>query len=469
MNNMFKIKNNFVNWLIYLIPIPFVLNFFLNLYDNELNITFLNLTNLSYSFISFIFLYNFCSLISQSLNLNNISLSVAIFYISFYVINFSTLIFDKRINSFENYFYFTILIWVIYLIFRIKMLNKFNIFFSIFSILFLNFIKDYLYSSTYKVIQLSSDTEYFWTPMSKSIYENGLFFALENNIISGYGLLINYIHAVNFKLFINEENFYFHTATTNIFLFLGIFFIWELKVNKITKIFGLSIFLSILLNSDWLSYLLINSSMGEGVVNYLFGVLYLPLVNILKNNSFKTNLNNTYLIVFFSGFLYFTKPFVSYLVLFCISIIFLKIKKLNIAIFGFLGFFINFLNYLFVISTSTSDTYLNISEFSNTKNLLNLKTENILQIIYNLYNRDKVMTLFLLILFIIVVFNILKEKSVSEITLILLLNVLLVFALYSSVWQNKELESAYRYLFSIFNLYFVLYISEIEKLFKNKS
>ena len=201
MNNMFKIKNNFANWLIYLIPIPFVLNFFLNLYDNELNITFLNLTNLSYSFISFIFLYNFCSLISQSLNLNNISLSVAIFYISFYVINFSILIFDKRINSFENYFYFTILIWVIYLIFRIKMLNKFNIFFSIFSILFLNFIKDYLYSSTYKVIQLSSDTEYFWTPMSRSIYENGLFFALENNIISGYGLLINYIHAVNFKLF----------------------------------------------------------------------------------------------------------------------------------------------------------------------------------------------------------------------------------------------------------------------------
>ena len=36
--------------------------------------------------------------------------------------------------------------------------------------------------------------------MSKMIYENSLFYSLENNIISGYGLLINYIHAVNFKL-----------------------------------------------------------------------------------------------------------------------------------------------------------------------------------------------------------------------------------------------------------------------------
>ncbi|GIR04104.1 MAG: hypothetical protein CM15mP14_3220 [Rhodospirillaceae bacterium] len=43
--------------------------------------------------------------------------------------------------------------------------------------------------------------------MSKLIYENDLFYALENNIITGYGLLINYIHALNFKIFLIMNHF----------------------------------------------------------------------------------------------------------------------------------------------------------------------------------------------------------------------------------------------------------------------
>ena len=74
-----------------------------------------------------------------------------------------------------------------------------------------------IYKLGYK--ELSTDTNYFWTPMSKLIYENDLFYALENNIIPGYGLLINYIHAINFKIFFNYEFFTYIPVTSNIFSF----------------------------------------------------------------------------------------------------------------------------------------------------------------------------------------------------------------------------------------------------------
>lgn len=459
MNQKYKNFTFSKNWLIYLIPLPFLVNFLFNLIENGNTIAFLSARNLLFSFLSFLFLYYFCSLIAQSLKLKNISLCICIFYISFYVVNYSTLFLNKRFQSFGNYFYFTIILWIIFLLYNFKILNKKNLFLSLFLFSTINLIKDSIFMRDYKVIQFSSDPEYFWTPMSKAIYDTGLFFALENNIISGYGLLINYIHAINFKLFINEENFYFHTSTTNIFLFLSILFIWEIETSNLIKYSSLIIFLSILLNSDWLSYLFINSSMGEGVLNYIFAPIFFALINLIKKDNF--SLLQSYIILLIAGFLYFTKPFASYLILLALFIFFLNNRKFSFLFFGFFGFFINILNYSFVVFSNTTDGYLNTSEFSNTENLLNLKIQNIFQIFINFYTLDKVITLFIVILAYVSIYNIYKLKSLSPLVLIIGTNAFLVFALYISIWQNKELESAYRYLLSFFNLYFVLYIDEL--------
>ena len=457
-------KMHLRNKLIFLIPVPFMVNFFLNLYQNEFEIKFLNLNNLILSFLAFVFLFNFCSLIAQSLDFKNISLCICIFYLSFYVVNFTTLILDKYLQTFDNYFFLTIFTWILFFIYKFKELKKLNILISSLSLPALYLVRDKVYNSSYKISQFSSDTDYFWTPMAKAIHDNSLFFALENNIISGYGLLINYIHAINFKLFISEEFFYFHTLTTNLLLFLTILFIWEIDAPKLIKISGLTIFLSILLNSDWLSYLFINSSMGEGLVSYLFTCVFLNLIQLSKKSESILNSSKLNLVVFFAGYLYFTKPFASYLILFIIFVLFLKNKNIVFLFFGFIGFFINYLNYSFVILETTTDGYLNLSEFANTENLLNLNFYNIFQILLNLYTLDKVISLFLFILTALILFNVFRLKHLDFLISIILTNTLLVFLLYISVWQNKELESAYRYLLSLFNLYFLIYIDQMKKL-----
>ena len=131
---------------------------------------------------------------------------------------------------------------------------------------------------------------------------------------------------------------------------------------------------------------------------------------------------------------------------------------------GFFGLLINFLNYRFVISGNIQDGYLNSSEISNINSLTNLNFDNIFTIFKNFYLLDKVTSLFIFFLLVILIFNFLKFRSLSKSTIIIFLNLILVFYLYSSIWESKELESAYRYILTFINLYFFVYVDEIKKL-----
>ena len=48
-------------------------------------------------------------------------------------------------------------------------------------------------------------------------------------------------------------------------------------------------------------------------------------------------------------------------------------------------------------------------------------------------------------------------------TLTLFLNLFLVLYLYSTIWKNIELGSAYRYIFSFINIYFIDFLYALEK------
>ena len=448
----------------YLFPLPFIYNFFNNFLNNNFKFDHIDTFSIMLSLAYFTFLLTIGHIISDSLEINNLSLSIGLFLMSFFVVNFFTLYFDKFLLSFHNYFYITVVLWIFVFLINYKKI-KIN---KLFTLLITFFITKLL-SNNYSTMslrhkELSTDTTFFWTPMSKMIYENSLFYSLENNIISGYGLLINYIHAVNFKLIFDVEIFSYSPATTNVFLFLGLLFIYELRVKKPIKLSASLIYVSILVNSDWLSFLFFNSTMGEVITNYLFTIFFLFIFGSKTMFEDNIQIRNRYLVLTFSGFLYFSKPFVSYLILIAIFILFIIEKDMRILFSGFFGLLINFLNYRFVISGNIQDGYLNSSEISNINSLTNLNFDNIFTIFKNFYLLDKVTSLFIFFLLVILIFNFLKFRSLSKSTIIIFLNLILVFYLYSSIWESKELESAYRYILTFINLYFFVYVDEIKKL-----
>ena len=448
----------------YLFPLPFIYNFFNNFLNNNLKVEHIDTYSIILSFAYFAFLLTIGHLISDSLEINNLSLSIGLFLMSFFVVNFFTLYFDKFLLSFHNYFYMTVVLWIFVFLINYKKI-KINKLFTLLITFFITKLLSNNYSTmSFQHKELSTDTTFFWTPMSKMIYENSLVYSLENNIISGYGLLINYIHAVNFKLIFDSEVFSYSPATTNVFLFLGLLFIYELRVKKPIKLSASLIYVSILLNSDWLSFLFFNSTMGEVITNYLFTIFFLFIFESKTMFEDNIQLRNRYLVLTFSGFLYFTKPFVSYLILIAIFILFIIEKDIRILFSGFFGLLINFLNYRFVISGNIQDGYLNSSEISSINSLTNLNLDNIFTIFKNFYILDKVTSLFIFFLLVILIFNFIKFRSLSKSTLIIFLNLVLVFYLYSSIWESKELESAYRYILTFINLYFFVYIDEVKKL-----
>ena len=60
------------------------------------------------------------------------------------------------------------------------------------------FFTDLINNSTYK--ELNTDVLAQWLDLASMIYENNYFFALENNLIEGQGLLPSYIQALLFEI-----------------------------------------------------------------------------------------------------------------------------------------------------------------------------------------------------------------------------------------------------------------------------
>lgn len=137
---------------------------------------------------------------------------------------------------------------------------------------------------------------------------------------------------------------------------------------------------------------------------------------------------------------------------------------MRLLILGFLGFLINYLIYKFVITNSYSNNYFNKTELMDF-DILNFR--NIIDIFLNLIQLDRVMSLFLFILLTLIFINYLFKNYIDDsiyIFFIIFINILLVALLYVSFWQDRELESAYRYIFSIFNMYILGLGFELKKL-----
>ncbi len=444
----------------YFIILIFLGNFIFNLTKNQYSIPHFDLENLIFSLFIFLTLFFLGKSISITLNLGSISFSISIYLISFFAINFSFLFLNEIISDFNIFFLSTNILWVSLILISKSRRAILNLAYAVSSYIFLILIKEYVFTNLFKKIISGGDVEYFWFPMTKSIHDFGLFYSLQNNIEPGYGLLINYVHASLTKLVFIESSFQFSQSIPNTFIFLFLLFLLEQNFSKETKLTVSVLFISIICNSPWLSYLFVNSLMGESIVNLLFPIVILSVDNINLKLPIKK-----YVVYFLIGNLFLSKQFVSILILLFILSKSLRKKDSSILFFGFFAVIINNLNYNLILNQSTANNYLNSTELSQINTLRGLNIENIYQILRNLFLLDKVSSLFLLITLLFVIANIIKTKKIVEleILLIIAINFFLVFALYSSIWQDRELESGYRYIFSFYNLYLIYFGINLDK------
>ena len=78
------------------------------------------------------------------------------------------------------------------------------------------------------------------------------------------------------------------------FYYLSYFF--EVELSNGSKVILLILFISLVLNSQWLKFLFIDSLMTEGVLSYLFVVLFLSCLKQLNNLS-----KSSYLVFLLDG------------------------------------------------------------------------------------------------------------------------------------------------------------------------
>tara|TARA_B100000282_G_scaffold250952_1_gene195346 strand:+ start:699 stop:2006 length:1308 start_codon:yes stop_codon:yes gene_type:complete len=415
----------------------------------------------------FIYLILFGQLVDKLFSFQNISISIIFYLFSFFIIDVAILFFYHNL-SFSQVFVFTNIVWLSYFLIKKRDLKfVFYIALSYFSLnYFINNFKTFLTKNN----NLLGDVDAVFFDQALNIYENSYYFSISNYIMEGYPQFISYFQSLFLRISTNTNVYDYYSFTSHIIFYLSILFFFELKIGFKNKVLISVLFSFLILNSLWLQFLFTSSLMSEGIVSLFTAVLIFYVFDNIERNNFVD-----YLSIFLLGFLYFSKQFNSSIVLFSIIVlIFYKEKKFLTAI-GFSGFLLKELLFVFVFPEISKEHHIRQIDLQDTfidlLILRDLKFENILLILKNLWI-DKPITILLLIFYMTFLLNsvILKKVNTSDILLFLLvnLNLILIFSLYISAWQNMELESPIRYILNFFHLTLVCIFLNLKKIPKMK-
>ena len=450
---------------------PIILNFFmklilgevvlLNYYQQNKIVVLMLITNsIFFTYLSY--------QINSSLKLNSLSLSLVYFLSSFFIVDFLLLIVFKNV-LFKYIVIIVYLLWAVLLSF----LKKNKIVFLKVTLLFA--VNNYINQKFYKTLtnvgnyqELNTDVPLQWFKLADLISSNNYYFALSNNVIEGQTLFISYIQALIFNLNFYLYDFEFIRINSNIVLVFITMLVCDLKISNRNKIIACLALFSIILNSDWLTYLFIDSLMLEGIVSFIFATF---LLNLKQHTNQKFRPMSLIFFIFFSSLL-FTKQFVSLLTIFLFVYIFLKYKNVNsmvIPIFYSIDFF--YKKYVILESgqfelikgTSISELVTNLFLFRN------LEISNISKIINQLLI-DRPVSYLLLLFIILNVFRLTKNSKDEELNLIftlVIINFVLIFVLYVAWWQDFGIQSSFRYILNLFNLFYLSTIIHLDSTEKN--
>ena len=446
---------------------PVLANSFLNLFLNMDQIIFQRIYFVK--FISFllgtIFFFYVSNTINNALKVGGRAISLVIFFTSYFTID-SIFLFISKNLTFGSLIIYISAIWIILLIYRSKsIINILKIFFSylIWRIFNNNFSDDISNNSSYR--ELNTDVPVQWFDIARMIYENNYYFALENNLIEGQGLLPSYVQAFLLEIGFNFEKFQFIQVTSFLFLSFSILLIGDLNINYKEKIIFSLVFISLILNNNWLEYLLVNSLMIEGIVSFFISVYLINFSRMLKN------VNATSFLFFLTfGALVLTKNFISLISLLIIISSVLLIKK-NIYIISSTAVYLFYLIYQKIYFSELQNfAYTSEIDFRDLLfdfiYLRDLDFSNIVNII-NQFLIDKPTSYIVLVFLIANIFGLFIQKSNSTedniILFFIIINYILVNLLYISYWRNVEYESSYRYIISSFHLIYISLIIQLSK------
>ena len=349
--------------------------------------------------------------------------------------------------QFSSIIFLNLIFWIY--IFLLKR-NDINLLLYLISSISALRLFNYFYLNKYEVnVNIDVDAWYY-IESSKLISKNGYLFSLQNNIFEGYSQFSSYLHSLFHYLNFFTNNFEYYRSTTNVLFFLSILLIFESTKDFNSKIFTVVLYVCLTLNSDWLNFLMIDSLMSEGILNYLFATL---VFSIFKEE-------NKSLVFFLFGFLIFSKQFYITLIFLSLPLFILNKKYRKFSIYLVSGYIFKIIIYAtrlkdlerdhHIRQIDLKDTFFDILLFRN------LKVENIILIFKNLAE-DIPLSLFIILMFFLYLYN-LKTKKTFELNylfFLIFINFILILLLYISVWRSMELESPIRF---ILNLYLIKFI-----------
>jgi len=330
-------------------------------------------------------------------------------------------------------------------------------------LLFNNFFYDKL-SSISNYLEWSSDVPIQWIGISSRIHEHGLFEVFYDNPIKGQGLFISYTQSLIFKINFPLQEFEFSRISTNLQILFAILIFFDLKILQKNKIYLSIGFIVYALNSGWLTYLLFDSLMLEGLISFIFGV-YLYHSN--RHLSVKLSRKSLLFFILFSA-LFESKEFLSTLGFIYILYLFIWKRNFNacgsIIIFGIQYLYSKLYTYgssefAYLDGRGPLDLIVDILNFEN----IDL---NVISKIINQFYIDRVTTYIFIcfILISLVRFRSSYHKVENKLLTIVVMNIIFILILYTNWWKNIEIESSFRYFLNSIYLIFIVIGLKVDKL-----
>ena len=455
--------------LLFIFVMPLLINFVTNLFENNNNLISFYSENLIYVFSLFFssyFLFILLKYINSAFTVNSYSLSLCYILSGAFLFEFLLLPFrDFPKNNISLIIFLLGLITLATL--RMKSLSTF--FHLLISYLTMVVYNNYFYDRLANIsnyIEWSSDVSVQWLEVSSRIHERGLFQVYYDNPIRGQGLFVSYTQSLIFKINFPLQEFEFSRISTNLLILFSVLIFFDLKIMFKNKIFLSLGFIAYVLNSGWLTYLIFDSLMLEGLISFIFGVY---IYHSYRYMSIKFSSKSIVFFVLFSA-LFESKEFLSTLGF--IYILYLLLWKRNVntiaslVIFGIQHLYSKRYVYAssespYIDGRSTLDLIFDILTFQN------IDLDVIFKIISQFYV-DKVTT-YIFICFIIISFirvRSLHHRIENRIIAIVVLNIVFIFILYTNWWNNIEIESSFRYFINSIYLIFIVIGLKIDKLTK---
>lgn len=450
-----------------LVFIIFLNSIFNLLFGNKKNILDeINFFDLIAGFLLFIFLYAVGNSLKYLLKFESVSLGITLYLFSFFIFDCIILFFYQKL-SFLEILLVVNLLWFSFFIFKLKSLKNVGL-------ILIPFISLRLYFQEFNSKltinnNIRGDVEAVFFEQAKNIYESSYFISINNFVFEGYPQFLSYIQAVFLGISSNISTYTFFSFTSHIVFYLSLLFFIELNISNFHKVISVGLFSLLLLNSSFLQFLFSTSLMSEGLVSLFTSILIIAAINNTNNPK-----GLDYKIFLLLGVMYFSKQFNSTLVVILTLLLFFIKKRNKLILLGLSGVAFKELLHLFVFTEVSKDHHIRQMDLADTVlDLLlfrDLKIQNIFSILQNLWIDKPLVILFFIFYFSYIYSKIFIKKFELRTDLIFILinlNIVFVFLIYISVWQNMELESPIRYFLNNLHLLIISILLTIENA-KNK-